>query len=99
MKKLLGPLIWIYIAACVLVLVLIPPTREDWWGIVRHPHGGVPGLILALPWSLLLRFLHYHGTAYTTTLIIFAMAMNAFLLESLRRRLPASDHSGVGETN
>jgi hypothetical protein len=90
MNRLFAVLIWIYAACCVLVLILVPPTREDWFGILRHPHGGVPGLLLALPWSFAMRWLHYHGTAYTTALVVFAMAMNVFLLVSLYRRFNSS---------
>ncbi|MDE1175851.1 MAG: hypothetical protein PW789_04515 [Edaphobacter sp.] len=86
-NKIVSALIWLYAIACALVLFLVPPTREDRFGILRHPHGGVPGLILALPWSLAMRLLHYHGTAYTTTLVVFAMAMNIYLFISLYRWL------------
>jgi hypothetical protein len=84
--KLLSALIWLYAIACVLVLILIPPSRNDWFGILRHPHGGVPALFLALPWSLVMSVVHYHGTAYSTLLVAFAMAINLFLLITLKRR-------------
>ena len=87
--KPLNLFIWLYAIACALILLLIPPSREDWFGILRHPHGGVPALLLALPWSLAMRLVHYHGTAYSTLLVAFAMAINLFLLISLRRRLEA----------
>ncbi len=79
--------IWIYAIACTLVLLLLPAAHHDWFGISRRPHGGVTALILALPWSIAMRPLHYHGIAFSTALVAFAMAMNIFLLISLKRRL------------
>ena len=86
-KRIFTLLLWLYLAACILTLLLLPPTHHSWFGIERRPLGGLSSIVLALPWSLAMRFLHYHGTAYSTVLIAFAMAFNIFLLLSLRRRL------------
>jgi len=86
-KTILSLFLWLYLAACILALLLLPPMHHSWFGIERRPLGGFSSIVLALPWSLAMRFLHYHGTAYSTVLIVFAMAFNIFLLLSLRRRL------------
>lgn len=86
-KQALTIVLWVYLVACVLALLLLPPMHHSWFGIERRPLGGFASIVLALPWSLAMRFLHYHGTAYSTVLITFAMACNLFLLLSLRRRL------------
>ena len=87
MKRTLTVLIWLYVIVCAIALVFLPASHHDWFGISRRPHGGLLSLLLAMPWSLAMRLLHYHGVAFSTGLVAFAMAFNVFLLVSLRRQL------------
>lgn len=84
-------LIAVYAALCLVALWLIPASAHGWFGIEPDPLAAVFALLLALPWSLLLRFAGDPGPWLAAVLFAACMAANLWLLWRFqhRRRAPA----------
>ena len=78
-------LIAVYAALCLLALWLIPASAHGWLGVEPDPLAAVLALLLALPWSFLLRLLGDPGPWLATALLAVGMALNLWLLWRLQR--------------
>ena len=76
----------LYAALCVVALWFIPASVHGWLGIEPDPLAAVFALLLALPWSLLLRLAGDPGPWLATALLAAGMALNLWLLWRLQNR-------------
>ena len=71
----------LYVAACVLSLLVIVASDGRWFGVARDPLSGIYAIVLGLPWSVVSdrvadRFGAFGGMAF----VVAGMAANAMLL-------------------
>ena len=85
----------LYAALCVVALWFIPASVHGWLGVEPDPLAAVLALLLALPWSLLLRLVGEPGPWLATALLAAGMALNLCALWRLqsRWRLPLAPRS------
>ena len=76
----------LYAALCVVALWFIPASVHGWLGVEPDPLAAVLALLLALPWSLLLRLVGEPGPWVATALLAAGMASNLWLLRRLQSR-------------
>jgi hypothetical protein len=76
----------LYAALCVVALWFIPASVHGWLGVEPDPLAAVFALLLALPWSLLLRLAGDPGPWLATALLAAGMALNLWLLWRLQSR-------------
>lgn len=77
-------LIVLYAAVCVVALWFIPASVHGWLGVEPDPLSAVFAMLLALPWTLLLRLAPEAGPWGATALLASGMAMNVWLLWGLQ---------------
>ena len=77
-------LIVLYAALCVVALWFIPASAYGWLGVEPDPLAGVFAILLALPWTLLLRLMPNPEPWPSAALLAAGMAMNVWLLWRLQ---------------
>ncbi|MGH8703085.1 MAG: hypothetical protein ACREVR_18180 [Burkholderiales bacterium] len=75
----------LYAALCVVALWFIPASVHGWLGVEPDPLAGVFAMLLALPWTRLLRLVPDAGPWPSAALLAAGMAMNVWLLWRLQR--------------
>jgi hypothetical protein len=75
----------LYGVLCLIALWFIPASVYGWLGIERDPLAAVFALLLAMPWSLLLRRIGDHGVWFSGVWLAIGMAINLWLLWLLQR--------------
>ena len=83
--KLARLLIVLYAALCVVALWFIPASVHGWMGVEPDPLSAVFAMLLALPWTFLLRFVPDAGPWAAAALLATCMALNVWLLWRLQR--------------
>jgi hypothetical protein len=78
-------LIVLYAALCVVALWFIPASVHGWMGVAPDPLSAVLAMLLALPWTFLLRFVPDAGPWAAAALLAACMAINVWLLWRLLR--------------
>ena len=76
----------LYAALCMVALWFIPASVHGWLGVEPDPLAAVFALLLALPWSLLLRLVGDPGPWLATALLAAGMVLNLWLLWRLQNR-------------
>ncbi len=77
----------LYLLAGILTLVAIPASLYGWFGVEQDPLSGVFALLLAMPWSLLLRLFEETGTVFATIFCAAGIGVNFALLLWLSRSM------------
>lgn len=81
----------VYATACLAALALIPISSRGWFGVEPDPLAGVLAIVLAMPWSLALQWLHGGGPWPGMLVVLAGMAANFGIILWLgrvsRRRL------------
>jgi hypothetical protein len=83
--KVVRLLIVLYAALCVVALWFIPASVYGWLGVEPDPLSAVFAVLLAMPWTFLLRVVPDAGPWPATMLLAAGMAMNVWLLWRLQR--------------
>jgi hypothetical protein len=78
-------LIVLYAALCVVALWFIPASVYGWMGVEPDPLSAVFAMVLALPWTFLLRLVPDGGPWAAAALLAAGMAINVWLLWRLQR--------------
>lgn len=78
-------LIVLYAALCVVALWFIPASVYGWMGVEPDPLSAVFAMVLALPWTFLLRLVPDFGPWAAAALLAACMAINVWLLWRLQR--------------
>lgn len=74
----------VYAALCLGALALIPISSRGWFGAPPDPLAGVLAIVLAMPWSFALQWLH--GGPWPGMLVVLAgMAANVGVIPWLGR--------------
>ena len=81
----------VYAAMCLAALALIPISSRGWFGVEPDPLAGVLAIVLAMPWSFALQWLHGGGPWPGMLVVLAGMAANFGIILWLgrvsRRRL------------
>lgn len=77
-------LIVLYAAFCAAALWFIPASAYGWLGVEPDPLAGVFAILLALPWSLLLRLIPNPTPWPAGVFLAAGMAVNVWLLWRLQ---------------
>ena len=75
----------LYAAVCAVALWFIPASVHGWMGVEPDPLSAVYAMLLALPWTFLLRFVPDAGPWAAAALLAGCMALNVWLLWRLLR--------------
>ena len=78
-------MIVLYAVLCMVALWFIPASVYGWLGVEPDPLSAVFALLLAIPWTLLLRLAPETGPWPSALLLAAGMAMNVWLLWRLQR--------------
>ena len=78
--KFLKALWWLYAAAGVIAVLLIPIGAHGWLGVARDPLLAVFAILLAMPWSLLLETLPPDSPWLATLMLVAGIGLNLTLL-------------------
>jgi hypothetical protein len=74
----------IYLALCVLALVLVPLSHHGVWGIEPAPLSGIFAILLASPWvQLTARWVSETSVLFNLFLVALCMLLNAAILFGL----------------
>lgn len=84
----------LYAALCVVALWFIPASVRGWMGVEADPLSAVFAMLLALPWTFLLRLVPDIGPWPAAALLALGMAANVWLLWRLLRWWEASRDMG-----
>jgi hypothetical protein len=82
-------LFWLYVAAAVIALALIPMSLFELFGVARDPLSAIPAFLLGAPWSFMLAFAFAEFELPRTLYAFFGvvpLAVNAALLWLWQRR-------------
>ena len=81
----------VYAAMCLAALALIPISSRGWFGVEPDPLAGVLAIVLAMPWSFALQWLHGGGPWPGMLVVLAGRAANFGIILWLgrvsRRRL------------
>ncbi len=94
--KVVRLLIVLYAALCVVALWFIPASVYGWLGTEPDPLSAVFALLLAIPWTFLLRLAPEAGPWPSAALLAAGMAMNIWLLWRLQRWWQHRHDRGAG---
>lgn len=84
-RRLLGGAAWVYLAAGLFALALVPMSANGWFGIEPDPLSGVFALFLALPWSLLLSVFDSESPMVAGAVCLVGVLLNFAILRRLAR--------------
>ena len=83
MRKVCGVVFWLYVAAALASLALVPLSAAGAFGITPDPLSGVYAVLLSTPWSYLGAALMSDDVWWNLALMGFGMAINAAIIRLL----------------